>query len=84
MNSRRPTNGKGTPELQLDTLDLKRAPALLAAAGALLPPRTGMALTVGELRYGDNSLGAACGGNRPAGSGRQFFNRVARTTRFIS
>jgi len=48
----------GDPQLEVDQLDLKRAPALLAAAGALLPQDGEFALTVGDLRYSERSLGA--------------------------
>ncbi|HLA73777.1 MAG TPA: hypothetical protein VK624_19900 [Steroidobacteraceae bacterium] len=50
--------GSGDPQLEVDKLDLKRAPALLAAAGALLPQDGDLALTVGDLRYSQRSLGA--------------------------
>ena len=46
------------PQLEVDTLELKRAPALLAVAGALLPTDGELALTIGELRYAERSLGA--------------------------
>jgi len=49
---------RGDPQLEVDKLDLKRAPALLAAAGALLPQDGDLALTVGDLRYSERSLGA--------------------------
>jgi hypothetical protein len=46
------------PQLEVDSLELKRAPALLAVAGALLPANGELALTIGQLRYSERSLGA--------------------------
>ncbi|MEO8064816.1 MAG: DUF3971 domain-containing protein [Pseudomonadota bacterium] len=55
-NLRRADNAD--PQLEVDTLELKRAPALLAVAGALLPANGDLALTIGKLRYSERSLGA--------------------------
>ena len=44
--------------LQIEQLDLKRAPAVLAVAGALLPENGELPMTIDELRYADHSLGA--------------------------
>jgi len=44
--------------LQFAKLDLKRAPAVLAVAGALLPEDGELPMTIDELRYADHSLGA--------------------------
>jgi uncharacterized protein YhdP len=46
------------PQLEVDVLELKRAPMLLAVAGALLPANGDLALTIGDLRYSARSLGA--------------------------
>jgi hypothetical protein len=46
------------PQLELASLELKRAPAVLAVAGALLPSNRELALTIGQLRYGGRTLGA--------------------------
>jgi uncharacterized protein YhdP len=46
------------PEISIDRLDTKRAPAALAAAAALLPPHGELALNVADLRHADRSLGA--------------------------
>jgi hypothetical protein len=46
------------PRLGIDKLDLRRAPAVLAAAGALLPAEGDMAVGVAELRHSNRALGA--------------------------
>jgi hypothetical protein len=46
------------PQLDIDMIELKRAPALLAVAGALLPANGDLTLSIGELRYSERSLGA--------------------------
>ena len=46
------------PHLQFERLDLKRAPAVLAVAGALLPANGELPMTIDDLRYADHSLGA--------------------------
>jgi hypothetical protein len=55
---RRAASEPAPPEITLDVLDMKRAPAVLAAAGALMPIDGEVNLTVADLRTGDNSLGA--------------------------
>ena len=55
---RREARDPDRPELQIDVLDLKRAPSVLAAAGALLPADTALFVNVDELRYRGNNLGA--------------------------
>jgi hypothetical protein len=64
--------GGGDPQLEVDQLDLKRAPALLAAAGALLPQDGDLALTVGDLRYSERSLGALHAAIARRASGVEF------------
>ncbi len=54
---RRAAQDAANPRLQIDTLDLKRAPAVLAVAGALLPADADLTLTVADLRNGSNSFG---------------------------
>ena len=44
-------------QLKFERLELKRAPAVLAVAGALLPARSELPLTVDDLRYAGQSLG---------------------------
>lgn len=46
------------PQLEVGTLELRRAPLLLAVAGALLPANSELALSIGDLRYSERSLGA--------------------------
>jgi len=55
---RRMARDPANPALQLDVLDFRKAPAVLAAAGALLPEETELTLDISELRYGESSLGA--------------------------
>jgi hypothetical protein len=45
------------PRVRVDTLDLRRAPAVLAAAGATLPRDGELELSVGDLLYADRSFG---------------------------
>ena len=45
------------PRLKFERLELKRAPAVLAVAGALLPTRGELPITVDDLRYAGLSLG---------------------------
>jgi hypothetical protein len=60
------------PQLEVDSLELKRAPALLAFAGALLPANGDLALTIGELRYSGRSLGALHAAIARRGQGIEF------------
>jgi len=46
------------PHLQIERLDLRRSPTLLAAAAAMLPENGELALGMDDLRYGTRSLGA--------------------------
>jgi uncharacterized protein YhdP len=46
------------PHLQIERLDMRRSPALLAAAVAMLPENGELAMGMDDLRYGDRSLGA--------------------------
>ena len=46
------------PRLQFERLDLKRAPAILAVAGAMLPADGEITLNIDDLRHADRSLGA--------------------------
>ncbi|HUQ09382.1 MAG TPA: DUF3971 domain-containing protein [Steroidobacteraceae bacterium] len=46
------------PRVDIDKLDLKRAPAVLAAAGALLPKDGDLVVDVAELRHANRALGA--------------------------
>ncbi|HEU4781266.1 MAG TPA: DUF3971 domain-containing protein [Steroidobacteraceae bacterium] len=46
------------PKIQIGRLDMKRSPALLAAAAAMLPPDDELALAIKDLRYAGRSLGA--------------------------
>jgi hypothetical protein len=46
------------PRLGIDRLDLKRAPAVLAAAGSLLPAEGELVVGVSELRHANRALGA--------------------------
>jgi hypothetical protein len=47
-----------SPEVRVAKLDLKRGPAVLAAAGALLPQDARADFTIDDLRYANRSLGA--------------------------
>jgi hypothetical protein len=55
---RRGANADANPEIEILKLDVRRSPAVLAAAGALLPVDGDLAMTVGDLHYADRSLGA--------------------------
>jgi hypothetical protein len=46
------------PQVTLSRLELRRAPAVLAAAGAMLPAGNGLAVKVDELRHANRGLGA--------------------------
>jgi hypothetical protein len=46
------------PRLSLDRLELRRAPMVLAAAGALLPADTELTVRVAELRHANRGVGA--------------------------
>jgi Protein of unknown function len=55
---RRSAAANAEPQVDIDKLDLHRAPALLAAAGAVLPADVNLAIAIGDLRQADRSLGA--------------------------
>jgi len=46
------------PHLQIERIDLRRSPTLLAAAAAMLPENGELAMGLDDLRYGARSLGA--------------------------
>ncbi len=54
---RRAASRGASPEVTVDVLDLRRAPAVLAAAGAVLPLDGEVALRVRTLNVGDHDLG---------------------------
>ena len=66
------------PRLQFERLDLKRAPAILAVAGAMLPADGEITLDIDDLRHADRSLGARARNPRAAGRGRCVLARVGR------
>ena len=68
------------PQLGVDKLDLKRAPALLAVASALLPMDGDLAVTVGDLRYSDRSLGGLSAALARRESGLEFSLESSRTS----
>jgi hypothetical protein len=55
---RRAAEAGAEPRVQFEQLDMKRAPAVLAAAGVLLAENGELLMNVDDLRYADNSLGA--------------------------
>jgi hypothetical protein len=55
---RRPVANGSTPRISIDRLTLERAPGLLAMSSAVLPSTGGLTLAIGDLRHGDQSLGA--------------------------
>ena len=46
------------PSLQIERLDMRRSPTVLAAAAAMLPTNGELALTIDDVRYAERSLGA--------------------------
>jgi hypothetical protein len=65
--------GRGSdPEMKIESLDLARAPALLAASGALLPAAGELALHVDQLRYGGREFGALQASIARQGEGMEF------------
>jgi len=46
------------PHLQIERLDMRRSPTVLAAAAAMLPTNGELAVGIDDLRYGERSLGA--------------------------
>lgn len=61
-----------TAEVALERLDTRRAPAIFAAAAAMLPPDSGLSLNVADLRSGDRALGALHGALTRTGTGLAF------------
>jgi hypothetical protein len=49
---------RSDPELRIARLDAKRAPGVFAVASAMLPANGDVALDIGDLRFGENTLGA--------------------------
>jgi hypothetical protein len=54
----RATADAAESRLSIDRMDLRRAPSVLAAAGALLPEDRELAVQVAELRHANRALGA--------------------------
>jgi hypothetical protein len=54
----RRTGNSGEPRLRFERLDLRRAPAVLAVAGALMPADGEIEMTVDDMRHAERSLGA--------------------------
>ena len=61
---RRGANANSTSEINIERLETKRAPAVLAMAGALLPVDAGLTLNIGDLRQAERSSRCAAGGDR--------------------
>jgi uncharacterized protein YhdP len=64
--------GSGKPRLDIERLDLKRAPAVLSAAGALLPDDADLVVKVAELRHAERPLGALTASLARRTSGVEF------------
>jgi hypothetical protein len=62
----------GDPRLRLDLLELRRAPLVLAAAGALLPADGELVVRVAELRHANRGLGALQAGLSRRGADTGF------------
>ena len=60
------------PTLNLDKLELRRAPAVLAAAGALLPADSELAIQVAQLRHANRGLGAVAASLARRDAGVEF------------
>jgi hypothetical protein len=69
---RRAAGRRSDPEVKIESLDLARAPALLAASGALLPAEGELALQVDKLRYGGREFGALHASIARRGEGLDF------------
>ena len=65
------------PRLNLESLELRRAPAVLAAAGALLPADTELMIDVTQLRHANRGLGALSASLVRRDSGVEFSLRSA-------
>jgi hypothetical protein len=64
--------GDSDPRLRFEALDLRRAPAVLVVAGALLPADTELAVHVAELRHASRGLGALEAGLARRAGGVEF------------
>jgi uncharacterized protein YhdP len=60
------------PQIDIDTLELRRAPALLAVAGALLPANGDLDLSIAQLGYSGRNLGALQANVVRRGGGIEF------------
>jgi uncharacterized protein YhdP len=69
---RRGADPDATAEVALERLDTRRAPAILAAAAALLPLKAGLSLNVADLRSSERSLGALHGALARTDAGLAF------------
>jgi hypothetical protein len=69
---RHAADDRENPGLRIAELDLDAAPALLAAAGMLLPPETELTVIVDELQQGATSFGAMHAGIERTDSGVEF------------
>ncbi len=58
---RRGADRKAKTEVAVERLDTQRAPAVLAAAAAMLPPEAELSLNIVDLRHAERSLGAMHG-----------------------
>lgn len=69
---RRGADPDATAEVALERLDARRAPAILLAAAALLPAKTGLSLNIADLRSAEHSLGALHGALTRSDAGLAF------------
>lgn len=69
---RRGADPDATAEVALERLDTRRAPAILLAAAALLPAKTGLSLNIADLRSAERSLGALHGALTRSDAGLAF------------
>ena len=67
------------PRVQIERLDIKRSPAVLAAAAAMLPTNGELALAIDDMRYADRSLGAVLATMARGDSGVEFSMESAHT-----
>jgi hypothetical protein len=68
----RTADGTQDPQVTLSRLELRRAPAVLAAAGAMLTPDNGLAVKVAELRHANRTLGGLEASLSRSASGVEF------------
>ena len=66
------SNGPHQPRLGIDRLDLRRALAVLTAAGAMLPEAGELLVTVAEVRHANRALGALDASLTRRGDGVEF------------